>query len=88
VPSVVGLIRTHAKAELQSAGYQVDIVYQASSGAPQDTVVSQSPAGGTVLKEQGKVTIAVAKDAPSPAPATTKHSGNGTGNGNGKNSSG
>jgi membrane peptidoglycan carboxypeptidase len=86
VPSVVGLIRLHAKSELESAGYKVDVVYQAGSGDPQDTVVSQSPAGGTLLKEQETVTIAVARDAPATTgggkhSGSTKKSGSGTGSG-------
>jgi serine/threonine-protein kinase len=63
VPSVVGLQRDAAEAELQSAGFTVAVDY-ASSDEREDTVISQDPSGGSRLVQTGTVTITVSRGAP------------------------
>ena len=48
VPMVVGLDRQSAQTELQSAGFQVDVVTQSTNDPAEDgTVTAQDPQGGT-----------------------------------------
>jgi penicillin-binding protein 1A len=63
VPSVVGLRKDAAISALQSAGFNVAVEY-APSEEPEDTVIDQSPAGGSRLIQTGTVTITVARGSP------------------------
>ncbi len=58
VPNVVGMSSGAARMAVQSAGYSVFVVNQASNEPP-DTVVGQAPAADTVLAAGGSVTIYV-----------------------------
>jgi penicillin-binding protein 1A len=63
VPSVIGLTRQAATSTLQSAGFNVAVEY-ADSDEPEDTVIDQSPGGGSRLVQTGTVTITVSEGAP------------------------
>jgi penicillin-binding protein 1A len=62
VPSVVGLDQAAATATLRNAGFTV-VVSSAHSDAPAGTVIDQSPAAGSSLRQTGTVTITVSKAA-------------------------
>ncbi len=68
MPALVGLVRADAEAGLSSAGLKmgtVTEVYDAS--APAGTVMSQTPAAGTVLTRASAVAVVVSKG-PVPVP--------------------
>jgi membrane peptidoglycan carboxypeptidase len=58
VPSVVGLPQGAAQARLAQAGFAAE-VHQVPSGQPKGLVVRQAPAPGTMLRQGGRVVIAV-----------------------------
>ncbi|HUF02403.1 MAG TPA: PASTA domain-containing protein [Gaiellaceae bacterium] len=61
VPAVVGLDEPTARARLESAGFDVQVVEEPRSDPGEDgLVVSQSPAGGSMVKQGASVTITVA----------------------------
>jgi eukaryotic-like serine/threonine-protein kinase len=62
VPDVTGESLTTAEASLTNAGLSVGTVTKkASSTQSPETVLSQSPAGGTSVKAQGKIDLTVAE---------------------------
>ena len=58
VPNVVGMRDTAALSRLQGAGFQVSST-SVSSSRPAGTVLTQTPAGGTVARRGSKVAITV-----------------------------
>jgi hypothetical protein len=66
IPSVLGKGLQQARNMLQVRGYRVKVVHQTSSARP-NTVISETPHGGTRAIPGKKVTIVVAKAAPAPA---------------------
>jgi serine/threonine-protein kinase len=71
VPDVTGLTTAEARAKLSGDGFKVKVVKEESATDPPDTVIHQTPGGGSSAVKGGVVTIFVAK-----APAGT---GNGPG---------
>jgi hypothetical protein len=67
IPNVVGEKLTVARRTLSRHGFDVRVTKRVSS-RPKDTVISQTPAGGTEARPGRQVMIVVAKPAP-PAPA-------------------
>ncbi|MGH2634806.1 MAG: transglycosylase domain-containing protein, partial [Actinomycetota bacterium] len=63
VPSVIGLEKPAAIAALHAAGFNVAVEYAASDQLA-DTVIDQTPSGGTRLVQTGTVTITVARGQP------------------------
>jgi len=61
VPTVVTMNEATARATLEGQGFTVVVVY-VSGGEPAGTVVSQTPAGGTMALEGSEVTIEVDND--------------------------
>jgi serine/threonine-protein kinase len=66
VPDVTGQSQSDAKATLRAAGFGVATTHQTSTTAANDTVISQSPSGGTLVPPGSTVTLVVAT-----APTTT-----------------
>lgn len=66
VPDVVGLRVGAARAALRGEGFRVE-VSRIMSDAAKDTVVSQSPSGGSRIHPDRIVTLKVAKPAPAPS---------------------
>lgn len=64
VPNVVGDKLTAARRTLERRGFEVE-VRKESSSQPKDTVIRQSPEGGTSARPGRVVTLVVAKPAPS-----------------------
>jgi serine/threonine-protein kinase len=64
VPDVSGLTTAEARAKLSGAGFKVKVVPRESATAPPDTVIRQTPAGGTSVVKGSLVTIYVAKPPP------------------------
>ena len=64
VPNVVGDKVTKARATLKDAEFSVTVKLQTSS-QPKETVIRQSPEGGTSARPGRVVTLVVAKPAPS-----------------------
>lgn len=58
VPSVVGLLRDDAVGTLEQAGLNV-VVDRQDSSKPEDTVLEQSPAGGSEVDEGTSITIVI-----------------------------
>lgn len=58
VPSVVGLLRDDAVGTLEQAGLNV-VVDSQDSSKPEDTVLEQSPAGGSEVDEGTSITIVI-----------------------------
>ena len=56
VPSVVGIDRIDAEAQLEAAGFDVNVEPQ-NDDAPEDQVIRQLPAGGTPAEKGSEVTI-------------------------------
>jgi hypothetical protein len=77
VPNVVGKDVKVATRALDNAGFNVHVKKQGSS-APQDQVLTESPAGGTQSHSGRTVKITIAKPLPKP---TTPSSGGGGGDG-------
>jgi serine/threonine-protein kinase len=73
VPDVSGLTTAEARAKLSGAGFKVKVVQRESATDPPDTVIRQTPAGGTSMVKGTVVTIYVAK-----APAGPGGTGPGT----------
>jgi serine/threonine-protein kinase len=71
VPDVTGLTTAEARAKLSGDGFKVKVVKEESATDPPDTVIHQTPGGGSSAVKGSVVTIFVAK-----APAGT---GNGPG---------
>jgi beta-lactam-binding protein with PASTA domain len=69
VPGVVGLRLTVAREALRAGGWDVRVTKQESS-QPKDTVISQTPAGGTEARPGRQVTIVIAKP-PAPVQSCT-----------------
>jgi serine/threonine-protein kinase len=67
VPDVTSLSSADAKAQLTVAGFKVKQVNQTSSSSPPDTVLSETPAAGSLEPAGFTVTIVVAQ-----APTTAK----------------
>jgi len=67
VPSVIGLTEEAATGTLQSAGFNVEVVYRNSSQEA-GTVIAQEPPAGQQLLQTSTVTITVARGQPSPSP--------------------
>jgi serine/threonine-protein kinase len=84
VPDVTGLSRAEARAALTGAGFKVKVVQQESATDPPDTVLRQTPAGGTQAVKGSTVTIVVSKAPPSTGggPGTTTTPGGTTTPGN------
>ncbi len=59
VPDVINLTRGVAAAKLRGDGFNVKFTSAVSPGANPNTVVTQSPLGGTSVKQGGTVTIGV-----------------------------
>jgi beta-lactam-binding protein with PASTA domain/predicted Ser/Thr protein kinase len=68
VPDVTSETLSQAKADLEAAPGQFTVVttYKVSSTATVDTVISQSPSGGTQLAPGSTVSVVVAKAPPTP----------------------
>ncbi len=64
IPDVVGGKLLAARRILSELGFDVRVVREISS-QPEDTVISQSPEGGTEARPGRQVTIVVAEPAPS-----------------------
>ena len=64
VPNVVGQSKDSATSALQSRGFSVDVTEQESTSSQPETVLSQSPTGGTSAGDGSTVTITVAKAPP------------------------
>jgi serine/threonine-protein kinase len=64
VPDVTGLSTADARAKLSGAGFKVKVVKQESATDPPDTVIRQTPSGGTSVVKGTLVTIYVAKAPP------------------------
>jgi beta-lactam-binding protein with PASTA domain len=63
VPDVVGMSSSAASAILDAAGFgAVELHYLSTAEVPPDTVVSQSPAAGTVVERSDTVTIELSAD--------------------------
>jgi serine/threonine-protein kinase len=62
VPDVVGQDREDARAQLEQAGFVVDVTEQESADDDPGTVLSQDPAAGTELTQGRTVGITVAKE--------------------------
>jgi serine/threonine-protein kinase len=84
VPDVTGLSRAEARAALTGAGFKVKVVQQESATDPPDTVLRQTPAGGTQAVKGSTVTIVVSKAPPGTGggPGTTTTPGGTTTPGN------
>jgi serine/threonine-protein kinase len=67
VPEVVGQDRSSATATLRDAGLSVRVVERESESDDEDTVIRQSPPGGTSVNEGTSVTIFVAVPPEEPA---------------------
>jgi penicillin-binding protein 1A len=65
VPSVVGLREADARGELEAAGFNVAVTYEATDAQDAGTVIRQDPLGGTSAQQTSTVTIVVA-EAPQP----------------------
>jgi resuscitation-promoting factor RpfB len=63
IPNVAGDKVARARQALENEGFEVQIRREVSS-RPRDTVISQSPAGGTEARSGRQVTLVVAKPAP------------------------
>lgn len=59
VPDVVGLDSTAARAAIVQAGFEVDVVEQASDTVPEDRVISQQPGAGGQAERGSLVTLTV-----------------------------
>jgi hypothetical protein len=66
IPDVTGLKLTQARNMLKNSDFDVAVKKQVSS-QPKDTVISQSPVGGTAARPGRLVTLTVAKAAPAPS---------------------
>jgi len=71
VPDVKGQTESAAKSTLQAAGFTVTTTSQRSSSAPAGTVISQTPAGGTLTLPGATVNIIIAQAAPPPPAKAT-----------------
>lgn len=71
VPDVVGKSVNDAQAALQKAGFLTNIVNQQSSAAAPDTVLAQSPRGGSSAPPKSLVTLTVAVPVPTQPPTPT-----------------
>jgi hypothetical protein len=63
IPDVVGMKLTAARQTLTKAGFDVSVRKQTST-QPKDTVIAQSPVGGTAARPGRAVTLIVAKSPP------------------------
>jgi len=68
VPNVTGATEAQARSDLAQAGFEVQVVEQASSISSPGQVLAQSPQPGTQLARGSLVTITVAIAAPVPTP--------------------
>jgi beta-lactam-binding protein with PASTA domain len=59
VPTVVGLRQANAMQALQSLGYCIEVVNQASAVAPPGVVIRMSPPPGTLLALGGTVEVTI-----------------------------
>jgi eukaryotic-like serine/threonine-protein kinase len=59
VPDVVGLESDAARAAIVSAGFEVDVIEQASDSVPQGRVISQNPAGNSEAERGSLVTLTI-----------------------------
>src|SRR5947209_5168878 len=66
VPDVNGQTESAAKSTLRAAGFTVTTTSQPSSSTPAGTVISQTPAGGTLTLPGATVDIVIARAAPPP----------------------
>jgi serine/threonine-protein kinase len=71
VPDVTGATEAQARSDLAQAGFEVQVVEQASSISSPGQVLAQSPQPGTQLARGSLVTITVALAAPEPTPTPT-----------------
>ena len=71
VPNVTGATEAQARSDLAQAGFEVQVVEQASSISSPGQVLAQSPQPGTQLARGSLVTITVAIAAPVPTPIPT-----------------
>ena len=71
VPNVTGATEAQARSDLAQAGFEVQVVEQASSISSPGQVLAQSPQPGTQLDRGSLVTITVAIAAPVPTPIPT-----------------
>jgi uncharacterized repeat protein (TIGR02543 family) len=60
VPNMVGRQRNDARTELTRLGFEV-MINEAVSDRPKDEVISQTPQGGTSIKENGLVVLTVSR---------------------------
>jgi serine/threonine-protein kinase len=60
VPDVTGQSQSDARSTLRAAGFGVATTHQTSTTASNDTVISQSPAGGTLAAPGSTVTLVIA----------------------------
>ena len=61
VPSMVGFTKSAARSQLEQAGFQVTVTYDTHSTSPQNIVVREVPAGGTLQAPNSTVTIYVSR---------------------------
>jgi penicillin-binding protein 1A len=72
IPGVVGLTEAQATQTLRSYAYPVSVTHQLSTQAPEGTVLSEDPPGGSVALQGTTIAITVATaPAPSPTPSPT-----------------
>jgi serine/threonine-protein kinase len=64
VPDETGQPEAAARSALQNAGFNVTTTTQPATGTPAGTVISQSPAGGTLAAPGSTVNLVVASKAP------------------------
>ncbi|MBV9312019.1 MAG: Stk1 family PASTA domain-containing Ser/Thr kinase [Solirubrobacterales bacterium] len=71
VPDVKGQTEGAAKSTLSAAGFTVTTTNQQSGSAPAGTVISQTPAGGTLTLPGATVNIVIAQSGPPPPAKAT-----------------
>lgn len=76
IPNVVGSMLSQARRTLQRNDFDIRVLHKTSSAA-KDTVLSQSPSGGTEVRPGRRITVVTAK--PPPQPPSTGAGGSGGG---------
>jgi serine/threonine-protein kinase len=75
VPDVVGETQSDAEAILSEEGFDPNVVFEETDEAPDGTVISQAPSGGSTASRGTVVTITVATEPPpTPTPTVTTSS--------------
>jgi beta-lactam-binding protein with PASTA domain/tRNA A-37 threonylcarbamoyl transferase component Bud32 len=72
VPDVVGETQSDAEGILSEEGFDPNVVFEETDEAPEGTVISQAPSGGSTASRGTVVTITVATEPPpTPTPTVT-----------------